>query len=178
MLPWLPWRAVITGRNQETDALCLTKNIISWVLLASLSHHVSLAVVRDPGLPRPGSGSCMSGWVKPWAAPVQPCLPGWLSIVLCTGQPGCWEDFLIALGMGALPRAPRGPNFRDAACKLIKCAPFSTVDKHHSCTSRIAHTTRYACRANFWEAAAMLVYSDTAGNFLEADTSSAFSVLW
>ncbi len=113
MLPWLPWRAVITGRNQETDALCLTKNIISWVLLASLSHHVSLAVVRDPGLPRPGSGSCMSGWVKPWAAPVQPCLPGWLSIVLCTGQPGCWEDFLIALGMGALPRAPRGPNFRD-----------------------------------------------------------------
>jgi len=113
MLPWLPWRAVITGRNQETDALCLTKNIISWVLLASLSHHVSLAVVRDPGLPRPGSGSCMSGWVKPWAAPVQPCLPGRLSIVLCTGQPGCWEDFLIALGMGALPRAPRGPNYRD-----------------------------------------------------------------
>jgi len=71
----------------------------------------------------------MSGWVKTWAAPVQPCLPGWFSIVLCTGQPGCWEDFLIALGMGALSRAPRGPNFRDEApalvnllvCHIIQC---------------------------------------------------------
>jgi len=133
MLPWLPWHAVITGRNQESDALCLTKKIISWEMLASLSHHVSLAVVRDPGLPRPGGGSCMSGWVKPWAAPVQPCLPGWLSIVLCTGQPGCWEDFLIALGMGALPGAPRGPNFRDDPSWATSCARRPRVVAHLRC---------------------------------------------
>ena len=55
----------MTGRNQGGDALGCTREIGSWENLVLLSYHVSQAMVRVPGLPRPRDCPCMSGWFKP-----------------------------------------------------------------------------------------------------------------